>query len=256
MQLKGKRIIITGASSGIGAATVPFFAREGAAVVVTDVQDKAGETVVAEAAKFGPGPIVYMHLDVSKQAEVNKVFEKAVALLGGLDVLANLAGVEKNVPAEDVTDPEIDYIFNVHVKGTMFTNAAAFPYMKERGGAIINYTSLAGISGFPGNPIYGAAKGAIAAWTRNVARDWGQYNIRTNAVAPFVMTPMAQLTFDQMPKEVFDATKAWFKMVVPLGGWLGDVSESANLNVFLASDAAKFITGQIISVDGGFCMVR
>jgi NAD(P)-dependent dehydrogenase (short-subunit alcohol dehydrogenase family) len=256
MQLKGKRIIMTGGASGIGEATVYAFAREGAAVVSTDIQDKAGAEVAAKAAKLGPGPIIYMHCNVSKQDEVNKVFEQAVSQLGGLDVMANMAGVEKNVAAEDVNDAEIDYIMNVHVKGTMFTNAAAFRYMRNSGGSIINYTSLAGISGFPGIPIYGAAKGAVLGWTRNVAKDWGQYKIRTNAVAPFVMTPMAQLTFDQMSKEAFEGVKLWFQMMVPLGGWLGKVEDSANVNVFLASDASSFITGQIISVDGGFVMVR
>jgi len=256
MQLNGKRIIMTGGASGIGAATVLAFAHEGAAVVSTDIQDEAGAAVVKEAAHLGPGPILYMHCNVSKQDEVNEVFEKAVSQLGGLDVMANLAGVEKNVPAENVNDAEIDFIMNVHVKGTMFTNAAAFRYMRDTGGSIINYTSLAGITGFPGIPIYGAAKGAVLGWTRNVARDWGKYRIRTNAVAPFVMTPMAQLTFDQMSKEEFAGVKSWFQMMVPLGGWLGKVEDSANVNVFLASDASSFITGQIISVDGGFVMVR
>ncbi|MBT3338675.1 MAG: SDR family oxidoreductase [Anaerolineae bacterium] len=256
MQLEGKRIVMTGGASGIGAATVLAFAKQGAAVISTDVQDEAGKAVVAEAAKLGVGPIKYMHCDVSNQDEVNQVFDTAVAELGGLDVMANLAGVEKNVAAEDVNEAEIDFIMNVHVKGTMYTNAAAFRYMKDTGGSIINYTSLAGISGFPGIPIYGAAKGAVLGWTRNVAKDWGQYKIRTNAVAPFVMTPMAQLTFDQMSEEAFAGVKAWFQMMVPLGGWLGDVEDSANVNIFLASDASKFITGQTISVDGGFVMVR
>jgi NAD(P)-dependent dehydrogenase (short-subunit alcohol dehydrogenase family) len=256
MQLKGKRIILTGGARGIGKSTVLAFAREGAALVVTDIQDAAGAEVAAEAAKLGPGPITYMRCDVSRQDEVNKVFDQAVSRLGGLDVLANLAGVEKGVPAEDVTEEHIDFIFNVHFKGTAFTNAAAFRALKDRGGSIINYASLAGIVGFPGLPVYGAAKGAILGWTRNVARDWGRHSIRVNAVAPFVMTPMAQQTFDEMSKQALEGVKAWFQMMVPLGGWLGKAEDAADVNVFLASDASRFITGQTISVDGGFVMVR
>lgn len=256
MLLQGKRVILTGGASGIGATTVKVFAQEGAAVVSTDIQDKAGAAVAAEAAKLGPGPITYVHCDVTRQDEVNKVFEKAISQLGGLDVLVAMAGVEQSMQPEDVTEKHIDFVMNVHFKGTAFTNAAAFRGLKDHGGSVINYTSLAGISGFPGLPVYGAAKGAILGWTRNTAREWGKYKIRVNAVAPFVMTPMAQKTFDEMPKDAFEATKSWFQMMVPLGGWLGETEDSANVNVFLASDLSRFITGQIISVDGGFVMVR
>jgi NAD(P)-dependent dehydrogenase (short-subunit alcohol dehydrogenase family) len=256
MQLEGKRVILTGGGSGIGATTVTAFAREGAAIVALDIQEKAGRAVVAEAAGLGPGPISYMRCDISKQQDVNTVFDEAVAQLGGLDVMLNIAGNERNVAAEDVNETEIDFIMDVHVKGTMFTNAAAFRHMKDAGGSIVNYTSLAGISGYPGNPIYGAAKGAVVAWTRNIAKEWGRYRIRANAVAPFVMTPMAQLAFDQVSAEELEGIKAWFKMMVPLGGWLGETEDAANANIFLASDASSFITGQILSVDGGFVMVR
>jgi NAD(P)-dependent dehydrogenase (short-subunit alcohol dehydrogenase family) len=135
-------------------------------------------------------------------------------------------------------------------------NAAAFRHMKASGGSIVNYTSLAGITGYPGNPIYGSAKGAVMSWTRNVAKEWGQYRIRVNTVAPFVMTPMAQWSLDQVDPDELEGIKDWFKTMVPLGGWLGETRDAANANVFPASDASSFITGQILSVDGGFAMVR
>ncbi|MAS55216.1 hypothetical protein B1759_16205 [Rubrivirga sp. SAORIC476] len=256
MQLHGKRVILTGTASGIGATTLETFAREGAAIVSLDVQDEAGAANAAAADDLGPGAVSYLHCDISDQAEVVRVVDEAAGRLGGLDVLVHMAANEKNVAAEDVTEDEIDFIMDVHVKGTLFLNAAVFPHMKGAGGSIVNYTSLAGISGYPGNPIYGAAKGAVLAWTRNIARDWGRHAIRSNAVAPFVMTPMAQLAFDQAGPEEMEGIKEWFKMMVPLGGWLGETQDAANANVFLASDDSKFITGQVLSVDGGFVMVR
>jgi NAD(P)-dependent dehydrogenase (short-subunit alcohol dehydrogenase family) len=256
MQLDGKRVILTGGASGIGSETVKAFLREGADVVVMDIDEKAGAAVVEEAKTMGDGRVTFSLCDISDQASVNAVFDDAVAQLGGLDVMLNIAGNEKNVPAEDVDEREIDFIFDVHVKGTMYTNAAAFRHLRSNGGSIVNYTSLAGITGYPGNPIYGAAKGAVIAWTRNIAKEWGQYRIRANTVAPFVMTPMAQLAFDQVGAEELEGIKSWFKTMVPLGGWLGDTRDAANANIFLASDASSFITGQILSVDGGFVMVR
>ncbi|WP_408899783.1 SDR family NAD(P)-dependent oxidoreductase (plasmid) [Nocardioides sp. R1-1] len=256
MQLKGKRVIVTGGGSGIGLETAKSLAKEGARVVVLDINEEAGKQAVVEAQELGPGPVIFSRCDISKQDEVNAVFDDAAALLDGLDVMLNIAGNEKNVPAEDVTESEINLIFDVHVKGTMYTNAAAFRHLKSDGGSIVNYTSLAGITGYPGNPIYGAAKGAVTSWTRNIAKDWGRYRIRANAVAPFVMTPMAQGSFDQVSPEELDKIKSWFKMMVPLGGWLGETRDAANANVFLASEASRFITGQILSVDGGFAMVR
>lgn len=209
-----------------------------------------------EAAEAGPGPVSYARCDITSQEEVNTVFDDAVARLGGLDAMLNIAGNDRNVPAADVNEAEIDFIMDVHVTGTMYTNAAAFRHMQGGGGSIVNYTSLAGISGHPGNPIYGAAKGAVVAWTRNIALEWGKHRIRANAIAPFVMTPMAQHSMDTQSAEALEGIKAWYGAMVPLGGWFGEMEDSANASAFLASDASSFIAGQILSVDGGFVMVR
>jgi NAD(P)-dependent dehydrogenase (short-subunit alcohol dehydrogenase family) len=255
MQLKSKRIIVTGGASGIAAETVRAFAREGATVVSVDVNDTQGSAVADAATGVGPGQVTYRHCDISRQAEVAAVFEEETSRLGGLDALANIAGIEQQVPAEEIDESDLDLMFAVHVKGTVFTNQAAFRAMHEGGGAIINYSSFAGVRGFPGMPAYGAAKAAILGWTRIVAQDWGKHWIRVNAVCPAILTPLAEQWFAEMSPERLAMVEESLARTIPLGGRLGTVQDAANLNVFLASDGARFITGQTLPVDGGQMMV-
>lgn len=255
MQLQGKRIIVTGGASGIAAETVGAFAREGATVVSVDVDDTRGAAVAEEAAGASPGQVAYRHCDISRRDEVAAVFEEEISRLGGLDALANIAGIEQQVPAEEIGESDLDLMFAVHVKGTVFTNQAAFRAMREAGGAIINYSSFAGVRGFPGMPAYGAAKAAILGWTRIVAQDWGKHWIRVNAVCPAILTPLAEQWFAEMSPERLAMVEESLARTIPLGGRLGTVQDAANVNVFLASDAARFITGQTIAVDGGQMMV-
>jgi 3-oxoacyl-[acyl-carrier protein] reductase len=254
-QLDGKRIIVTGGASGIAAATVRAFARAGATVVSVDVNDEPGAEIANEAAALGGGPVTYRHCDVSRRDEVETVFNEEIARLGGLDVLASIAGVERQVPAAEVTEEVLDLLLGVHLKGTVFTNQAAARAMWDTGGAIINYGSYAGVRGFPGTAAYGAAKGGILAWTRTVAQEWGSRWLRVNAVCPSVMTPMAEHWLAAMEPEERAAVEDTLARTIPLGGRPGSVEDPANLSVFLASDAARFITGQTIPVDGGQMMV-
>jgi len=256
MQLEGKRIIVTGGASGIAAATVLAYAREGASVVSVDINDEAGARIAAEADNLGPGAVSYEHLDISNQDEVNRVFDAAARKMGGLDALANIAGNEAQKPAEDVTGDDIDKIFNVHVKGTFFTNAAAYRAMKDTGGSIINASSGAGVTGYPGSPVYSAAKAAILGYVRTVAFDWGSNLIRINAIVPAAETDMTKEHFGAMDADTLAHYKALYAAKIPLGGWLGTVEQVAAVNVFLASDSSSFVTGQVISVDGGWTMVR
>lgn len=256
MQLEGKRIIVTGGASGIGAGTVEAYVREGAAVVSVEINDEAGEKIAAEASKSGPGQATYMHLDISDQAAVNDVFERATSRLGGLDVLANIAGNDAQKPAEDVTEADIDAIFNVHVKGMFFTNAAAYRAMQDHGGSIINASSGAGVTGYPGSPVYSAAKAAMLGYMRTVASDWGGKLIRVNSILPAAETEMTKEHFGKMDPDTLAEYKALYASKIPLGGWLGTIEQTAGVNVFLASDASSFVTGQAISIDGGWTMVR
>jgi NAD(P)-dependent dehydrogenase (short-subunit alcohol dehydrogenase family) len=255
MQLQGKRIIITGGASGIGEATVRACAREGASVVALDIADEPGATVAASAATLGPHPVKFMHCDISDRGQVDGVFDQAATLMGGLDALIHMAGNHCQKPADELTEEDLDLVHRVHVKGTVFTNQAAFRAMKAKGGSIVNAGSMAGVRGFPGNAAYCEAKGAVLAWTRSVAQEWARARIRVNAICPMVMTAMAQQWLDEMAAESRKNIDAFLRRSIPLGGWYGAADDAANLNLFLASDASGFITGQTLAVDGGMMMV-
>jgi NAD(P)-dependent dehydrogenase (short-subunit alcohol dehydrogenase family) len=252
MQLAGKRIVVTGGASGIAAATVRAYAREGATVWSLDVADDKGAAVAAAA---GPS-VTYCHCDIARRDEVFATIDRAAAAMGGLDVLANVAAVERGTPAEDIPDAEWDLVFAVNVKGTVYTNQAAFRHLRERGGAVINFGSGAGIRGQRGSAHYSASKAAVMAWTRTVAQEWARHAIRVNSVVPAIWTPM----YDEYRRRMSEQERAIHDMamahVVPLGGKLGDPDrDAAPVMVFLASDASRFITGQAVVVDGGMVML-
>ncbi|HXJ32645.1 MAG TPA: SDR family NAD(P)-dependent oxidoreductase [Candidatus Eisenbacteria bacterium] len=252
MLLAGKRIIVTGGASGIAAATVRAYAREGATVWSLDVADAKGAEVAAAA---GPR-VTYRHCDIAKRDEVDAAVDEAARAMGGLDALANVAAVERGTPAESIPDAEWDLVFGVNVKGTLYTNQAAFRHLKDHGGVIINFGSGAGIRGQRGSAHYSASKAAVMAWTRTVAQEWGQYHIRVNSVVPAIWTPMYDEYRSRMTEQERTIHDMSMAFVIPLGGRLGDPDgDAAPLMVFLASDASRFITGQAIPVDGGMVML-
>ena len=252
MLLKDKRIIVTGGASGIAAAAIRAYVREGARVASVDVNDELGARVAAEAGSA----VRYFHCDIARRQEVFDVFAQAVAHLGGLDVLAHAAAVEGRTPAEDITDEEWDRIFNVNVKGTVYCNQAAFRHMKDRGGRIINFGSGAAIRGQAGSAHYSASKGAVMAWTRTAAQEWAKYNITVNCVVPAIWTPMYEAFRAHLSEQERTMHDMAMQFVVPLGGRLGDADrDMAPVMVFLASDAPRFMTGQTIAVDGGMIML-
>jgi NAD(P)-dependent dehydrogenase (short-subunit alcohol dehydrogenase family) len=246
MQLAGKRIIVTGGASGIGAATVRAYVRERAKVVSLDVNDDAGELSAKEVGTL------YRHCDVSARAEVNEVFAAAIEELGGLDVLVHAAGIEPATLAEDTPEDEWDLVLDVNAKGTMLTNQAAFRAMQATGGAIVNFASPAGIEGQAGSAAYAASKGAVLGWTRTVAHEWGRYRIRVNAMAPVMSTPMLERHRARLTLEEQQGMDFVLAARIPLGGKPGDPdTDLGPVMVFLASDASHFITGQTLCVDGG-----
>lgn len=158
-----------------------------------DVNDQMGQQVLKALSKGSE--CRYFNCDISSQAEVNTRFAEAAEWMGGLDVLANVAGVVRYSNAEKFTADDWNFIMSINAGGTLFTNQAAFGYLqKAGGGGIINVGSMAGIRPHLRNGIYSASKGAVMAWTRAVAAEWGQYNIRVNSVAPVADTPMADFT--------------------------------------------------------------
>lgn len=252
MLLKDKRIIVTGGASGIGAATVRAYAREGAKVASLDVNDEGGRRVAGELG----GQVDYFHCDVSRREDIDATFAEVVRRFGGLDVLAHVAAIERGGPVNEPDDALFDQLFHVNVRGTCNTNLAAMGVMKGQGGKIINFGSAAGLIGQPGASYYAATKGAVMAWTRTVAQEWAPLGITVNAVAPLIDTPMYQASRARLTSEQRQHLDNVFQIRVPLGGKPGDPdNDLAPVMVFLASDMPRFITGQVFPVDGGLVML-
>lgn len=255
MQLQDKRIIVTGGARGIGAAVVKAYVAEGARVVVLDL-NPAEDIAVAGQMK-GSGQAWFQQCDIAESASVHTAFAAAAAQLGGLDVLVHAAAIAPNAMADSITLDEWERVFAVNTRGTFLTNRAAFELMKSQGsGRIINFGSGAGVKGQPGKAHYAASKGAVLAWTRTVAQEWGPLGITVNAVAPAIWTPMYEATRASMSPEQLKLHDAQMAQRIPLGGKLGSTEHDlAPVLVFLAGDGARFITGQTLPVDGGMLMM-
>lgn len=249
--IDGLRIVITGGASGMGEAMVKDFACHGAAVASLDISDEAGQAIAARAGA------AFVHCDVSDEVSVTQAFEQAIGQLGGLDVLVHAAGIAPGAPAEDITLSGWEKVFAVNARGTFLTNQAAFAHLKDHGGRIINFASAAGISGQPNKAHYSATKGAVLSWTRTIAKEWGQYGITANCIAPAIETPMYLKTRSLMSADALAALDAKLAAEMPIGGKLGDPDRDlAPVLRFLAGPGSRFITGQIFSIDGGLTMVR
>jgi NAD(P)-dependent dehydrogenase (short-subunit alcohol dehydrogenase family) len=250
-EIDGLRIVVTGGASGMGEALVRDFARHQAKVVSMDIADEAGQAIAAAAGA------AFVHCDVSDEASVGSAFEQSARQLGGLDVLVHAAGIAPGATADQITLAGWEKVFAVNARGTFLTNQAAFEHLKGHGGRIINFASAAGITGLPGKAHYAATKGAVIAWTRTVAKEWGQYGITVNCIAPAIDTPMYQKTRSLMSAEALAALDAKLAADMAIGGKLGDPDRDlAPVLRFLAGPGSRFITGQIFSVDGGLTMVR
>jgi len=258
MELKGKRIIVTGSARGMGEATLRSYVKAGAHVIGMDVTDETGAALAEEANKAGPGKAGYLHVDIADITSVEAAFSKAVEELGGLDALAHPAAIQRSSDAGDVTVEDWDLMFAVNVRGTMITNQVAHKHMKTSGGgSIINFGSISGLRSEPMAAAYSAAKGAVHSWTRTAAGTWGADNIRVNAILPAMATPMyleAMARSDEAGKEA----AYWMNQrTIAMGGKYGDPDRDLGpVMVFFASDASRFITGQLIPVDGGQTSVR
>jgi NAD(P)-dependent dehydrogenase (short-subunit alcohol dehydrogenase family) len=226
-------------------------------VATLDVLDEPGRQVAEEADAKGPGTARYHHCDVSDRSAVDATFTDVSREFGGLDVLANVAGVEGHGVAAEITDEEWDRVFDVNVRGTVYTNQAAYRAMRGDGGRIINVGSDAGLLANPGVGHYAASKGAVMSWTRSIAAEWARFGITANSLVPAMWTPMYEQFRSHLTTEALEAHDARMAGVIPLGGKLGDPEHDlAPVMVFLASEGARFITGQLIAVNGGLNTVR
>jgi len=261
MQLDGKRIIVTGGASGIGASTVKAYVREGARVASLDLLEEAGTNLVESANRQanGDGEACFYRCDVADPDSVASAVGAAVNRLGGLDVLAHVAGIDRSKPAEAWTVEDMNLMWSVNLNGTILCNQAACrQFVKEGKGAIINFASDVALAGMPNGAIYAASKGAVLSWTRTIAQEWAsKYNVRCNSVNPTMKTPMYEQYLAHLSPEQLAAFLAGEKQRVPLGGEMGDADrDMAPVMVFLASDASHFINGQIIPVNGGRVMLH
>jgi 3-oxoacyl-[acyl-carrier protein] reductase len=250
--LKGKVVIVTGAAAGIGRATAVRFAAEGARVAVWDVSDAVAEAVVAEVVAAG-GEGWFQHVDVASSAAVAAAVTALVAKWGKIDVVVNNAGIVRDaqlVKVKDgqvvstMTDEQWEAVIGVNLRGVFNCTRAVVPHMIAAGGGVVLSTSsVVGLYGNFGQTNYVAAKAGVIGMTRTWARELGRYKIRVNAVAPgFIATEILRA----MPEKVLDGMVAR----TPLGR-MGQPEDIANAFVFLASNAASFITGTVVSVDGG-----
>jgi NAD(P)-dependent dehydrogenase (short-subunit alcohol dehydrogenase family) len=243
MRLKDKVAIVTGAASGMGAATARIFAREGAFVVLTDISEADGQRVAREIGNRAQ----FIRHDVSKEADWAKVVAETVRAHGRIDILVNNAGVSGSDP-DRFSLKTWDEQMEINAKGVFLGMRAVIPEMqKARKGSIVNISSISGIAGQSFVHMgYNAAKGAVRTMTKAAAVQFGRDNIRVNSVHPGVMPPMKTSKLSADPEVRARVLKA-----IPMGRF-GEVDEVANTNLFLASDEASYITGAEIVVDGGF----
>ena len=232
----------------MGTSIVRALVAANATVALMARSVELGRRQAAELSQQNEGQVRFYRCDVSVRAEVRSAFATAVAEMGGLDALVHVAGVEAGAKAEEESDEQWDRMFAVNAKGTFITNQEAFPYLKDRGGRILNFGAGAGITGVPGIAAYSASKGAVVAWTRSVAQAWGSTTSRSTAFARAVWTPMydehrARLSPDELRDH--DARMA---QLIRIGGKLGDPDRDlAPIIVFLCGDEARYMTGQIFS---------
>jgi 3-oxoacyl-[acyl-carrier protein] reductase len=245
--LQGRRILVTGGATGIGAAAVQVLSEAGAAVVATYHQttppDRAG--------------VSWVQCDVRDSSAVDDMVSGVAETLGGLDVLLHAAGLwQPGIPGQ-ITGEDIDFLVDTNLKATIFTNQAAYAVMrKDGGGRIINFGSGEAVMGSPISAVYAATKGAVSAWTRSIAKAWAAEGVTAVALAPAVQTPGADRLREFLGPEMSELIDQQIKATIPLGGALGDpVNDLGPTLVFLCGEGSRFITGQLIAVDGGLVML-
>jgi NAD(P)-dependent dehydrogenase (short-subunit alcohol dehydrogenase family) len=246
MRLKDKVAIVTGARRGIGKAIALEMAREGAKVVVSDIELKECEAVCGEIKALGSEAIA-VKCDVTKKHEVDGMVEKAVQKFGRLDIMVNNAGVYVAKPFTETAEKDWDFILNVNLKGMFLCASAAAKHMiRQKAGKIISTASIAGKVGFADSSAYCASKGGIISMTRELAMELAPYNINVNAVAPGVIET-------NMTKGMLEDEKAkqGLLMGIPLRR-VGKPEDIAKAVVFLASEESGYVTGHTLVVDGGW----
>jgi 3-oxoacyl-[acyl-carrier protein] reductase len=247
MRFSGKVALVTGSARGIGRTIVERFAAEGAIVVLSDVINEAAaaETLAAIVGAGGKGMVVMF--DVGDAAQVDAAIQRILAEQGRIDILVNNAGITRDNLLMRLSEEDFDAVLRTNLKGTfLLTKAVSRHMMKQRSGRIINLSSVVGQMGNAGQSNYSAAKAGIIGFTKSMARELASRSVTVNAIAPgFIVTAMTEALPENVRKAFLDQ--------IPMGRF-GTPEDVAELAVYLASDGAAYVTGQVIGINGGMYM--
>jgi 3-oxoacyl-[acyl-carrier protein] reductase len=246
LKLEGKVALVTGAAQGIGRAVSLLLARNGADIIVSDINLQKAEETVKEVQTLGRKALA-MKVDVATFGDVEKMVEAILAQFGKVDILVNNAGIARDKLILRMTEEDWDAVLNINLKGTFNCTKAVVRYMsKQKSGKIVNIASVVGEMGNAGQANYAASKAGVIGFTKTIAREFAHRGINVNAIAPgYIETPMT----DALP----DKVKEELKQLIPMDR-LGKPEDVAEAVLFLVSESANYITGQVLNVNGGIYM--